>query len=386
MTTKMNEMLYAEINLTCCALIILIIIRIIRSLRRDVCTRIYVKALSGFILFLLFDTIWAVIHAVDFPMGSAGEYLLEYLYLGFLHATSANLFIFLRILVENEGKLKRVILSLLPACTGILILLYNLFDDGSVFRVVEGNRLKFGMLYYIQWIPVYMYLFAGFFLVIRYLRKDEDLARKERDFLAMVCLLMLVIATLLDEFLVYVPSLSMALTICFLFVYLDEQNASIFMDALTQLNNRRQFNRYLDQRLTEKRMPGKELYLVIVDIDFFKEINDNYGHIEGDCALVRTAACLKNCVEDLDGKTMICRYGGDEFAIVTEVSRREEVERYCQRVQKKLLEEGEYMPYRLEISYGIAMYTDECRGISDLLKMADRAMYAVKKIHHNRRA
>jgi diguanylate cyclase (GGDEF)-like protein len=133
-------------------------------------------------------------------------------------------------------------------------------------------------------------------------------------------------------------------------------------------------------------MPGKELYLVIVDIDFFKEINDNYGHIEGDCALVRTAACLKNCVEDLDGKTMICRYGGDEFAIVTEVSRREEVERYCQRVQKKLLEEGEYMPYRLEISYGIAMYTDECRGISDLLKMADRAMYAVKKIHHNRRA
>ena len=119
MTTKMNEMLYAEINLICCALIILIIIRIIRSQRRDVCTRIYVKALSGFILFLLFDTIWAVIHAADFPMGSAGEYLLEYLYLGFLHATSANLFIFLRILVENEGKLKRVFLSILPACTGI---------------------------------------------------------------------------------------------------------------------------------------------------------------------------------------------------------------------------------------------------------------------------
>nr|WP_027872072.1 GGDEF domain-containing protein [[Eubacterium] cellulosolvens] len=386
MTMKMIEVLYAEISLSCCALIALIIIRICRSLRRDVRTRAYIKALSGFILFLFFDTVWGVFRAVDVPMGSFVEYLLEYLYLGFLLVTSANLFCFMKKLVTDDGRQEKIFLSILPAVVGVLILSFNLVEDGSVFRVVDGNLLEFGLLYYLLWIPIYLYLFAGFFLVIRYLRKDEDLARKERDLLALISLLMLVIATIADEFLVYVPTLSMALTICFLFAYLDEQSSSIFMDALTKLNNRRQFNRYLDTRIKEKRAPGKNLYLVIVDIDFFKEINDNFGHIEGDCALVRTADCLRACVEGLDGKTMICRYGGDEFAIVTEVSGRDDVENYCRSVQKMLLETGKTSPYRLEISYGIAMLTEETSGISDLLKTADRAMYAVKKIHHNRRA
>jgi diguanylate cyclase (GGDEF)-like protein len=263
----------------------------------------------------------------------------------------------------------------------------NRFHTGCVFRVVgKGEELEIGFWYYIVWIPVYIYLLAASVLVLRHLRRDGRLADREEDVLALICLAVLWIGAILDECFLFVPAISMALTICFLVAYLNEQSSIVYMDALTHLNNRRQFNRYLDAKIRERKSSDKNVFLAIVDIDFFKEINDKYGHVEGDSALVHTADCLRACAEEEDGKMLICRYGGDEFALVMEAADHSQVENFCIKVQKMLSETGKNKAYALEISFGIAPLTKDCSGINELLRSADEAMYALNQLHHSRRA
>jgi diguanylate cyclase (GGDEF)-like protein len=87
-----------------------------------------------------------------------------------------------------------------------------------------------------------------------------------------------------------------------------------YMDALTQIPNRRSFIEYFNRELSRAKRLSEEIALFIIDIDFFKEYNDNYGHVEGDKCLTLVAALLKKALKrEID---FVARYGGDEFVAV----------------------------------------------------------------------
>ena len=93
----------------------------------------------------------------------------------------------------------------------------------------------------------------------------------------------------------------------------DELNKQVHTDTLTGLGNYRHFCQIIDNEMERTRRTGQATAMIIVDLDFFKKINDNYGHEVGNLALIQTSGILQKGVRKLD---IACRYGGEEFIIV----------------------------------------------------------------------
>jgi diguanylate cyclase (GGDEF)-like protein/PAS domain S-box-containing protein len=149
-------------------------------------------------------------------------------------------------------------------------------------------------------------------------------------------------------------------------------------DPLTDLPNRALFEDRLDGALAASRRYGRRFGLLAIDLDLFKEVNDNLGHEAGDELLVAVAQHLLSCVREAD---TVARIGGDEFAVLlTEVGGAAEVEQVAHRALELLVQ-----PFRLtagiaqiSASIGMALYPDHGDNAGDLRRNADRALYAIK--------
>jgi len=163
-----------------------------------------------------------------------------------------------------------------------------------------------------------------------------------------------------------------------LVIYTSIQNRILSTDYLTGLYNRRQLDTFLFSRVKNIH-PGGKLAVMMMDIDKFKKINDELGHQIGDLALERAAALLRKTFHHHD---FIARYAGDEFAVVFDYSRIEDIESIKSRLMAKVAQfnaSGE-QPFALSVSVGFAVYDPEtCSAPADLLNRADAEMYAAKR-------
>jgi diguanylate cyclase (GGDEF)-like protein len=155
-------------------------------------------------------------------------------------------------------------------------------------------------------------------------------------------------------------------------------------DPLTQLPNRRHFEEILERFEQRAFEAGERLALVYCDLDDFKGINDMLGHEGGDMALRLVGERLRKVV---DKNVCLARVGGDEFLLLIEkVSSREKVhgliKRLASAVEGPIEFEGQTV--MLKISCGLAIYPDDVGSVSDLIRLADAAMYMVKQ--HGRAA
>lgn len=151
------------------------------------------------------------------------------------------------------------------------------------------------------------------------------------------------------------------------------------VDELTGLYNRRGFLTLAQQQLKQARRGHRELVLLFVDMDDFKEINDTFGHHEGDAALVRASEILKHTFRDSD---IIARLGGDEFVVLATDTGKAGSEVIVQRLREELRvrNERDGYPYRLSFSVGAARFDpDAPPSIEELLAAADAMLYAQKR-------
>ena len=157
-------------------------------------------------------------------------------------------------------------------------------------------------------------------------------------------------------------------------------------DQLTGLHNRRYMARHLDNLLAQARKSGKPLAYVIMDIDFFKLVNDTHGHDIGDEVLREFSRRISANVRGID---LACRFGGEEFVVVmpdTDIA-------YAYAVAERLRKSIETTPIEISrapgkltitISIGIAAAESESDNAEDLLYRADQALYRAKKTGRNR--
>lgn len=159
----------------------------------------------------------------------------------------------------------------------------------------------------------------------------------------------------------------------------DEVKRLAVTDDLTQLANSRHLGDYLGRMVGEAERKGERLSLLFMDLDGFKQINDQHGHKMGSAVLQEVAGILRGCV---GGQGLLARFGGDEFVVVmprTEAFsafRTGEAIRSAVAAYPFLATQG--IAARLTISVGVATYPDHARSVEELVSRADAAMYVVK--------
>lgn len=155
------------------------------------------------------------------------------------------------------------------------------------------------------------------------------------------------------------------------------------LDALTGLNNRRQFESRLKQEVASAERQRKPLCAMMLDIDFFKKVNDTYGHIAGDCVLKSFSTVIKKSIRESD---IASRYGGEEFVVLlpfTNIAEAQVVaERFRQAVEANMVDvvnekDGSILTISVTASIGLYEYAD---GDSPqmLYQKADEALYQAK--------
>jgi diguanylate cyclase (GGDEF)-like protein len=164
-------------------------------------------------------------------------------------------------------------------------------------------------------------------------------------------------------------------------VYMERSLTQMNMqDSLTGITNRRHLDKRLAEEFMRHRRYGREMSVVMLDIDNFKNINDTYGHQVGDTVL-RTLAAI--CSEAMRAGDIISRFGGEEFCAIlpeTDCNRaRMFAERLRQDVAAKEILHDENTVLRITISLGIAGLDETVRSPEDLVKNADEAMYNSKQ-------
>ncbi len=155
-------------------------------------------------------------------------------------------------------------------------------------------------------------------------------------------------------------------------------------DVLTGLSNRRYFTALARLEFERSRRMGSSAWLLLIDIDHFKRINDNFGHAEGDQVLKQVGSALSDAVRRYD---LVARYGGEEFSVflphTTEDEARAIAHRLLQAVAQLPLP-GDAVQTRVTISIGAAPISTDDRGLDCLLKRADDALYQAKSAGRNR--
>lgn len=154
-------------------------------------------------------------------------------------------------------------------------------------------------------------------------------------------------------------------------------------DALTGLYNRRLFEEYCDKELNRAKRYGHQLALVLLDLHRLKELNDRYGHLQGDQALQLAAATLR---KNLRASDFAFRIGGDEFALLLPQADPEQAATLCDRLRAHF--EGEIAPINLSVpvtvDYGIAVHPHDGDTKESLMRVADQRLYQMKNAAHAR--
>lgn len=151
------------------------------------------------------------------------------------------------------------------------------------------------------------------------------------------------------------------------------------IDDLTGLYNRRYFMEVLEREVARAGRYGSEIVLCMADLDHFKKINDTYGHPAGDRVLSEIGRMLKECFRQSD---LVCRYGGEEFAVILPNTRIEEARTVCERLREMVAGyafEYEAAQFQMTVSIGIAKLDGfESKTPMELVAKADQALYRAK--------
>ncbi len=163
---------------------------------------------------------------------------------------------------------------------------------------------------------------------------------------------------------------------------IEEQRRKAMHDALTGLPNREAYDQRLEQEVQRQQRYGNKLSLMVCDIDLFKRINDNYGHLAGDKVLKIIAKSLQINLRDTD---FIARFGGEEFVALMPETSLQEAKIVAEKLRKKI-ESSPFNfkkePVQITVSFGISEFVGEDTA-NEVFERADKALYKAKEKGRN---
>lgn len=363
-----------EINLFC----ILILGRIAYQLFIDRQTkeqwRYFSNAVISAIVYLLMDVIWllSVNHLVSFTRFQSG--LINTVYFFAFSMIMVALYFFGQATLESNifKSKKQLFFSLIPMIFFIIVVCTT-YWTGLIFYIDKsGNYFRGKYLGLFYCIPAFYAIYIALKAKKLSMKTKYYIHQKEYKVLSRFVFLPLltgIIQVLFPDLLIF----NFGMTYALFDVYIYYQQQLISLDPMTQINNRQQLDYYLTNKM--KGIRTKKLYLFLLDIDDFKKINDQYGHVVGDQIILKTVDILKEVANHFN--CFLSRYGGDEFILICEIEKDENINNLFNYLQKSLDYQDEKLPH-FSVSIGYAQYDSSLKYIPDFIHKADQYMYENK--------
>lgn len=259
----------------------------------------------------------------------------------------------------------------------IVLLVINIFYP-LVFSVSDG-RYQRGFAYIIFLIFAAFYILDSLYLYVKRVRKNGSL----KLFPVHIFLIPVILGVVIQAFFVEIAITWTSIAISVAGIMTALKNEIIFTDCLTGLYNR-MYLEFLHKRACNK----KDCWVsgIMIDLNGFKQINDNYGHAEGDLALCIVADLLRKSFSEYG---VVTRYAGDEFVIMLNTTDDQLIQKIIKSAKKNFVTENEKndKPYQLSASMGYAITNLSNETIDDFMNRIDEQMYQdkMKYYEHNDR-
>ncbi|MGM9953395.1 MAG: GGDEF domain-containing protein [Intestinibaculum porci] len=366
---------YIAILLVCLVISSEVYGRIQRSIGRESENTAFKKIIFTYVIYIINDLLW--IYILPKPGHTTFARVLEFSEAGILSVFTFLWFGFAEYYIDGftdkMGKIKHIFY--LPVIIAII--------NAAVFilnRVgILGASLWPASYIYMINSPIdFFYLFFAFAHTMYKMHQEKRPNRQLHERVIMECMLYPAIGAIASLFIYYVPFIILGILPSIIKVLIEMQNAHIYTDALTGINNRYRVSEYLE-REWENCSVDHPIYIYLIDINKFKSINDKYGHLVGDQALVTLAETLKKIASE---GIVIGRFGGDEFILVDSLNHDPEAVKKEIRIALQEAARQKNFAFDLTISIGYAKCTNAKSKVTDIVASADDALYQDKKRTH----
>ena len=341
----------------------------------------YDYTLIAFILYFISDAIWSGVDSGVFPVNYFSVMftaISNFIIMTFITYTWLNYVMAVEQIPNRNSRKVRVLLAC-PFVLSLIVLIVTYCVDPNLLIDEELKNTKMFDAFMVV-IP-YIYIIAVIVYTIKKARTEKNPIEKKKHIYIGLFPIMVVIGGLLQ--MVCMPSLPIfcfASTLLMLIFYIKSIDIQISKDPLTNLNNRGQLARYVAQG-NNLIIDGRATFVVMMDVNDFKQVNDTYGHAEGDAALVIIAQALMHAVKSRTMPLFLGRYGGDEFVMIAHPVKEEELKELIEAVRENITARcvNEKKPYRLTVGVG---YDELCGGqdtFQKCMKRADDNLYQDKE-------
>ncbi len=369
---------YLEINIICIIILLAIFDKFKDESLNNSSDKYYEKTLLATISFSLFALISGIFNGTSYNFSqiiliiSHSLYFFSESLIGYFYTN----YILKRINLQEKRKYKFILY--IPLILSIFFLIINFFQK-TLFTISIDNLYSPSKYLYLYNLINAVYVLIIITNLISYYFYNKN-SKSEIKSLILFTLLPVVSAGI-QNYNYGIILGQVGFTLSELLIYFNNQKKEANYDELTSVYNRRAFNK----RANKIFYSNKSMFLMLMDADDFKIINDKYGHLEGDKALIQIAYILNRAINNTHKNYSLARYGGDEFVIVGNIQNKDEVAQLINQIEE---EEKKYNKetnnkYNIKLSIGYALQNDNHTSVEDLIKEADALMYAKKRKRKN---
>ena len=381
----MENLLYSEVHLICIIIVSLEIIQAIKSIDKSPGMRLFVICFAFIDLSFVFNLLLWFAENSGRPVLLVPARQLYYLFFG-LGAFTWFVYSEYQFSQKRLGK-KQIVLAALPFLLAEVLMLSSIgFSVDALAKQETMQLISLGVgCGYMAASGARACVKA--FNKKNYLKKDEYLMIGLFALVALVCAFLQILIKVPVPLVIEGTSLCVLMqqralplvcageTICAVLLYQKHQEKLISRDPLTGITNRIQLVQYLSNKMNNH---TQSLYLIMMDINGLKKINETYGHAQGDAALIQVADALK---ETVPRNFLISRYGGDEFVIAGEISTEEQILIINEGIRRNVARRNDAngRNWNVSVCIGFAKYTQTMTCVSDFLSEAYASLCAAKK-------
>lgn len=371
---------YVEANIVSIIIFTMMLLRELGSVGKQTKQVVFINIIFAHIVYFLSDIFWALIlgnYLPSIPFLVSAVNILNSIV---LCAITGFWFVYVELSQGEKytGRLSMRLLVLLPVLVSAVITIsLFVFFPGTVMTEDYNMTLTYYLIFLS--VPVCYIIISTVRSLIRALRK-ENFAVRSLYITSAIYPVALAVIGVVQTLWVKVPMFCFGCSIMMLYVYISSLNDQVSFDELTKLNNRTQLKKYIASDIPKQNSGKCERYVLMIDLNKFKYINDHYGHVEGDYAIKRAADSLVLACSGSSLKTFIARYGGDEFIIIVKSDDEDSVKNLCSSIKDTLirLNKESGVAYELTASIGYASYSGDISSFQAALREADDALYKEK--------